>query len=128
MGLFSNPVTLSDDGGTTTDRTFEFRAQLIDSKTTGGDYIETAADAAAKSLFVVKHDMRSTAPRHLLQRSVRKHPVAETDNDDLLPITINLTIVANEAFSEAEIQEEVNLLLDAAEESNFVKGMQTGLI
>jgi hypothetical protein len=128
MALFTNPVILSDDGGTTTDRTFSYRRQLSDPKIIGADWIETGADPAAKSLLTVKHDIRSKTPRHLLQRTVWKHPAAETDNDDLMQITINFTCVANEAFSVAEIQEEINILKDAIEEDDFVLGMLNALL
>lgn len=128
MGLFTNPVILSDDGGTTTDRSFAYRRQLADPKIIGADYVESAADPAAKSLLTVKHDVRTSSPRHLLQRTVRKHPAADTDSDDLLPITVNITVTCSELFSEAEIQEELNITLDAAQQPNFVKGIQNALI
>lgn len=130
MGLFSNPVTLSDDGGTTTDRTFDFRGTLPALKTgyRGGDYLETAAALAAMSMFTIKHDMRTSIIRNLCQRSVRLHPAADTETDDLYLVTFNLTAVASNLFTEAELQPELNLLLDAAEESNFLKGMRAGMV
>lgn len=125
MGLFTNPVALTD--GTDT-RTFAYRAQLADVKSVGADYIESAASSAAKSLLVVKHDMRTATIRNLLQRTTKVHPAADTDTDDLLPITVNFTVTAHESFSEAEIQKEVNILLDALAEANVVKSMRSGII
>jgi hypothetical protein len=125
MGLFTNPVAVSD--GTDT-RTFAYRAQLSNVKTVGADYIESAASSAAKSLIVVKHDLRTPIVRNLLQRTHRVHPEADTDSDDLKAITVNLTITAHEDFSEAEIQKEVNILVELVGEANFVKSMRSGII
>lgn len=125
MGLFTNPVTLTD--GVDTTRIFSFRAQRADTKSVVGDYIEDGPSIAEESLLVVKHDTRSV-PRHLLQRSTKRHPAANTGDAILLPITINFTMTADRAFTAAELQTELNILIDAAQEANFVSGMLSGKI
>lgn len=125
MGLFSNPVVLTD--GVDATRNFSFRAQRADTKSTVGDYIEDSSQPiAAESLLVVKHDTRSV-PRHLLQRSIKRVPTSATDGVRK-QITANLTITADAAFTDAEIQTEVNILIDAAQESGFVLGMLSSKI
>jgi len=123
MGLFTNPVTLTD--GVDVTRIFSFRAQRADSKSVVGDYIEEGPAIAEESLLVVKHDSRNT-PRHLLQRSTKRRPAANAADTPLLPITINVTITADAAFTPAEIQTELNITIDACQEANFVSGMLSG--
>lgn len=124
MGLFANPVTLTD--GVDTTRIFSFRAQRSDTKQIVGDYIEDGPSIAEESLLVVKHDTRGV-PRHLLQRSTKRCPSANSDGVRL-PITVNLTITADKAFTPAELQTELNILIDAAQEANFVLGMLSSKI
>lgn len=126
MGLFTNPVVLTD--GVDVTRNFSFRAQRSDTKSIVGDYIEDSSQPiAAESLLVVKHDTRST-PRHLLQRSINRRPAAWAATEPLAPITLNLTITANKAFTAAELQTELNILIDAAQEANFVNNMLSSMI
>lgn len=125
MGLFSNPVVLTD--GVDVTRNFSFRAQRADTRSIVGDYIEDSSQPiAAESLLVVKHDTRSV-PRHLLQRTIKKVPAANTDGVRK-QVTVNLTITADPAFTDAEIQTEVNILIDAAQEAGFVLGMLSSKI
>lgn len=125
MGLLANPVTLSD--GVDVTRIFSFRAQRSDPKSVVGDYIEEGPSIAECSLLTVKHDMRST-PRHLFQRSTKRRPAANAAETPLLPITINVTITADAAFTAAEIQTELNIAIDACQEANFVAGLLSGKI
>jgi hypothetical protein len=124
MGIFTNPVTINDG---TDDHIFAYRRQLADSNIIGSDYVESAADPASKSTLTVKHDVRSSVPRHLLQRSVYKIPAADPDGV-LRRITVNITITAHELFSEAEIQPEVTLTRAGAGVANFVKSNMSCLI
>jgi hypothetical protein len=124
MGIFTNPVVLNDG---TDDRTFSYRRQLAEINIIGSDYVEAAADPAAKSLLSVKHDARSSVPRHLFQRSVYKIPAADPDGV-LRRITVNVTITAHELFSEAEIQPELNIARAGAGVTNFVKSNMSCLI
>lgn len=120
MGLFTNPVVLND--GVDATRNFSFRSQRNDPKSIVGDYIEDASQPiAANSLLVVKHDTRAV-PRHLLQRIIDRIPAANTLGQRKR-ITVNLTITADPEFTDAEVQTEVNILIDAAQESGFVAGM-----
>lgn len=125
MGLFANPVTLTD--GVDTTRIFSFRAQVADTKSIIGEYIEDGPSIAENSLLVVKHDSRSTTPRHLLQRKTNRKPAAATA-DTLLPITVNVTFTGSNLFSAAEWQTELNIVIDAMQESNFLSGMLSGKI
>jgi len=132
MALFTNPVVLSDDGGSTTDRSFSFLYQdPSDPKSISGIWLEDAADPTAESQLVVKHDQRTLGNgfrRDLLSRRVKLHPAADTETDDLQPVTINLTVTADTRFSTAELQSELNILIDALEESGFVAGFRGGKI
>jgi uncharacterized protein YfdQ (DUF2303 family) len=125
MGLFSNPVTLTDG---TDDRIFAYRGPLPDLKIRGGDYIESAAAIAAKSLITIKNDIRTSVIRNLVQRTIRLHPAADTETDDLYPVTLNFTVVASELFTEAELQPELNVLLDALAEANVLKNLRSGVV
>lgn len=125
MSLFANPVTLNDG---TNARIFAYRGPLSDSKIRGGDWIESAAAIAAKSLFTIKNDIRTPVIRNLVQRTVRLHPAADTETDDLYPVTINFTLVAHELFTETELQPEVNLMLDALVEADVIKSLRSGVV
>lgn len=132
MALFTNPVVLSDDGGTTTDRSFSFLSQDVSNpNAVTGIWVEDSANPTAESKLVIKHDQRTLKSgfrRDLLQRSVKRHPAADTETDDLQLITINVTVTADSRFSAAEIQEELNIAVDALEESGFVAGLRIGKI
>jgi hypothetical protein len=132
MPIFTNPVVVSDDGGSTTDRSFSFLNQDVSNpNAVTGVWIEDAADVSAESKVVIKHDQRTLAKgfgRDLLQRRVLKHPAADTETDDLQPLTLNLTITGDKRFSTAEIQAELYLLIDLAEESGFLAGLRQGKI
>lgn len=114
MGLFTNPVVLD------TAHTFSYRGQVFDKKSVIGEYIESAATIAAESLIKVKHDPNGAAPRHLLQRSIKRVPAAGSAGD-LRRITVNFTVVADPLFTDSEVSEETAILIDALGEANFVK-------
>lgn len=125
MGLFTNPVTISDG---TSDHIFNYYRQLPDTKYIGAEYIEEAADPAARSNLIVKHDLNGPVPRHLFQRNCWVHPAADTDSDDLQRITWNITGMFHPLFSEAEIQLQKNIAINATLVANFVKSIQRNLI
>lgn len=125
MGLFSNPVTLNDGVGS---RIFGYRGPLPDVKIRGGDYIESAAALAAKSLITIKNDIRTPVIRNLVQRTIRLHPAADTETDDLYPVTFNFTMVAHELFAATELQPEFVLMLDALQEANVVANLRLGIV
>lgn len=118
MGLFTNPVTLD------TNHIFSYRGQVYDKKSSIGEYIETAATIASESLIKVKHDPNGAAPRHLLQRSVKRVPAAGVAGE-LKRITVNFTVVADPLFTDTEVSEETAILIDALGEANVIKGMLT---
>jgi hypothetical protein len=124
MGLFTNPVTFNDG---TDDRIFSLRGPLMDPKSRGGDYIESAAALAAKSLLTVKSDLKTPILRCLFQRSIRLHPAADTETDDLYPVTFNYTVVAHEMFTDLELQPEHNVLAAAIATASFIKNLRSGL-
>lgn len=126
MGLFTDPVTLID--GAAASRTFHFRNQEPNDRSLIGVYIEPAAESDEKSKIIVKHDQKSPVPRHLLQRSTYVHPSGNTDDNEKKLITVNLTVVASDEFSDAEIESELIILLDAIDESGFLSNMRNHMI
>lgn len=125
MPLFTNPVTLNDGSA---NRVFSFRGQIPDSKSIVGSWIEPAAAIEANSELVVKHDTSGNTPRHLLQRSTYVHPSANTEDTALKRITVNVTIQAANDFTDAEIQKEVNLIIDALAESSWLANFRRSMI
>lgn len=124
MGLFTDPVVLNDGAG---DRTFSFRAQQPDNKSLVGDYIEDAAALAEESLLVVKHDLKSTAPRHLLQTTIMAVPAAGVAGV-YERITINTTVTAHKLFTVAEVSPQFVLHQDALAEASFIANFLSGKI
>lgn len=87
MLFATNPVTINDG---TADHIMSFRAQLNDSKSVVGEWVEPAADTSEESKIVIKHDSSSaTVRRRLIQRRVMK----TTTTRGLRPITVNTTVV-----------------------------------
>lgn len=126
MGLFTNPVVLTD--GVDATRNFYFRAQRADAKSVVGDYIEDSSQPiAAESVLVVKHDVRKV-PRHLLQRTINRRPAAVAATEPLSKITMNFTVTADKAFTPAELQTELNILIDAISKEYFLTNMLSGMI
>lgn len=132
MALFDNPVVLSDDEGSTTDRSFSYLNQDVSNpNSVTGIWLEDAADNTAESRMIVKHDQRTLKSgfrRDLLQRTVKLHPAADTETDDLQPVTVNVTVTADSRFTTAELQGEVNMIIDALQESGFLSGFRSGKI
>jgi hypothetical protein len=119
MGLFTDPMTLNDG---TDSRIFNFRAQnLSEPGSTIGEYIEPAASAAVDSILSVKHsETKGGRKRHLLQRAAN---ISINDADDTLePLVVNLTVSRSAGHTDAQVQAEINLTLDAATETGFVAG------
>lgn len=125
MGLFTNPVVLSDG---TANHTFSFRSQKFDPKYMIGEYIEDAASIESDSKLVTKHDTTKSVTRHLLQRRVLLHPAANTEDTILEPVTVNITVTCDKAFSLAEVQPQVNILLDACTKANFLRNMLLSML
>lgn len=115
MGLFTNPVILSDGVG---NRTYTPLYQLPDSKSVIGVYTEAAAALAAESKFVIKHDISATVPRHLFQKSIYLTPAADPDSE-LRRVTMNYTLVCSKYFTAAEVLPEFVCFVDALGEANF---------
>lgn len=127
MGLLTDPVVLSDDGGVSTDRTFNFRAQLNEgSDAVVGEWIEPAAAAATQSKLVVKHTVSNAGvERHLIQRIGY---ALLPDGVTYSPIIVNLTIAHDPEMTAANVETEFNILTDAAGEANFCDNLVNGLI
>lgn len=119
MALLTTPLVLNDG---TDDHTFSYRSQQPDPKSVVGDYIEDAAPLAAESLIVVKHDKSGSVHRHLLQRKIKRLPSAAVDGV-LKRITINLTVVADPAFTAAEVEEEFAMCQELYAESGLLAGL-----
>jgi len=123
MGLFTNPVTLVD--GLAANRIFAYRSPIYDKKSVVAEYIETAASIAAGSILRIKHDPSGSAPRHLLQRTIKRAPAASPLA--LLPITVNFTVVASPLFTDAEINTEVMIVKNAILVADFTKSLLNNL-
>lgn len=126
MGLFTNPMTLIDED--VANRVFNFRAQLIETGAIVGEYIEPLADVASTSKLVVKHTTSSAGiKRHLLQR-VETFDVTADPTDGSAPIIANITISHDKRATEAQIQNQLTLLVDAVTEASFLANFVRELI
>lgn len=117
MGLFTDPIVLNDG---TNDRTFTFRNPIMESGSTGSNYVEEAASAASESVIIVKNSRSNKGSRrHLLQRS---EMVQLTDDatDGIKPIIVNITISHYPSHTEANIEKQLKLALAAAGMTGFV--------
>lgn len=121
MGLFTDPVTLD------TDRIFNYKGQEYDKRSAVGVYYEPAADIAAQSELVIKHDENGSVPRHLFQRSIMRVPAAAADGV-LRRITVNVTVVADSLFTETEVQDEVDISVSGIAQTGFVKSLLQGAL
>jgi hypothetical protein len=119
MGLFTDPLVLVDEA--VADRTFNFRAQISEPGSTVGEYIEPAASAAEDSVLVVKHSTaKNGRKRHLLQRATN---LTINDADDTLePLIVNMTVSRAAGHTDAQVQNEVTILIDALTEAGFIAG------
>lgn len=126
MGLFSDPIVLSDDGGITTARSFTFRAQLNENGSVVGELVEPAALAAEKSVLRSKHSTSNAGvERHLFQRSCRALlPDALTYS----PITVNFTVACSESMAKDTVKEQIFIALDGMSEATFQENFLNGLI
>jgi len=124
MGLFTDPVVLND--GVDPARSFSFRAQLSETGSVVGEYIEPAATAAEDSTLTVKHTTsKDGTKRHLLQRS---NSMLLPDGVTLSPIVVNFTLSHHPEMVLANVEKQVLLLIDALGEANAVKNLMLELI
>lgn len=124
MGLFTNPVTLTDG---TNNHVFEYRAQRFDARSMIGDYIEPAAAAESASLLTVKQDLTKQVQRHLVQRSIYLTPAADTESDPLR-VTINVSVTCDKKFVHTEVQPQLNIVIDGMAEANFLRNLMNGML
>jgi hypothetical protein len=124
MGMFPVPLVANDG---TDDHNYYYRGQVNDPRSKVGEWIETAAEIAAEPLVVVKHDLRSSVPRHLVSSKINVEPAANADGV-LLPITINTTITANKAFSVAELELEFTKHLDVLGTTDLIKSLRSAML
>jgi len=118
MGLFTDPLVLVDED--TNNRTFNFRAQLSEPNAIVGEYIEPAAAIASTSKLVVKHTTSAGGlKRHLLQR-VETFDKTADPTDGSAAIVVNLTISHDPLATNAQIQNQLTLMIDALSESSFL--------
>lgn len=121
MGLFSNPVVLTDG---TTPASFAFRAQVADKFATVGEWIEPAGNLSANSKLVIKHTTSKNQVRRLLQVTGE----FALPDGTLKPIVINFTINAHPFHTIAQIESRCKYLKDAIEEVGFYPNFCRGLI
>lgn len=123
MGLFTSPVTFTVN---TVARIFSFRAQLPDTKSVVGEWVETAASLASASKLVVKHDATSkTAVRSLLKYSCNK---TIADNLTLKPMTVNFTLICHPEHTAAQQDEVMEMMAQAVAAQGFRDGFSQKLI
>jgi len=126
MGLFTDPLVLVDED--VASRTFNFRAQLSELNAIVGEYVEPAASIAATSKLVVKHSTSSNGiKRHLLQR-VETFDLTADPTDGSAPVVINLTISHAKEATDAQVQNQLTLMIDAVSEVNFLENFMRELI
>lgn len=125
MGMFpANPAVISDG---TNNHSYYFRGQLNDSRSKIGEYIESAATVAAEPLIVVKHDMKSAVPRHLVSSKINKVPTGATDGV-FKGITINTTIVADKSFTVDDINLEFTKHRNVLALTDLVKNLLASMV
>lgn len=129
MGLFTTPLALNDG---VVARTFNFKGQLTDQKGgLAGEYYEPAAASAVDSKITIRHTSSKNQKRHLLQR-VENESVTTvtcgTSCSSYEPVIVNITISHGYSNTDAFIEKQVKLAIDAAMEANFTSGMTHGLI
>lgn len=126
MGLFTDPLVLTDEAAAS--RTFNFRAQLSEPNAIVGEYVEPAAEIAAGSKLVVKHTTSAKGiKRHLLQRAETFDLTADpTDGSEA--VVINLTVSHHPLATDAQVQNQLTLMIDAASEVNFLENLMRELI
>lgn len=120
MGLFTSPVTFTVN---TVARIFNFRAQLPDSKSVVGEWIEPAAAISAASKFTIKHDDSSkTIERGLIKYTCNK---VIADGVTLKPITVNFTVIRHAEHTAAQVDEAMEMMSVATSSdttrANFVQ-------
>lgn len=126
MGLFTDPLVLVDED--TNNRTFNFRAQLSEPNAIVGEYTEPAAEIASDSKLVVKHTTSAAGlKRHLLQRTETFDLTADP-TDGSAPIVLNLTISHHKLATDAQVQNQLTLLVDALLEVDFLDKFMRELI
>lgn len=97
MGLFASSQVINDG---TSDRTFDFRAQIPNPKSIVGEYIESA-NTADQSTLTAKHELGSSR----VQRSVLQHRIlADVDTEGTTePITVNLSVAYDKRHSTTDV-------------------------
>jgi len=121
MGIFTDPVTV------VTDRTFTYVKQVADNKSAIFTWIEFAASVGEKSQLIIKQSRKRDIIRFLLKRSCLKTlSPAPTTGDLLKSADWNLTYTGDSRITEAQAQEELDIILALAQEANFVKNALHG--
>lgn len=123
MGLFTNPVTFTVN---TIARIFNYRAQLPDSKSVVGEWIEPSAAASAASKMTIKHDPTSaTLARSLFKVSCMK-PIA--DGVTLKPMTVNISFFRHPEHTAVQSDDILELATTAAGTESFRTNFAQGQI
>lgn len=123
MSLFTSPVTFTVN---TVARIFNFRAQLPDSKSVVGEWIEPSAALSAASKILVKHDPTSNT----LSRSLLKYSCMKTvaDGVTLKPMTVNISFFRHPEHTAAQSDEVLELATVAANSDAFRTNFAQGQI
>ena len=122
MSLFTNPQVVSDG---TVDRTFNFRSQINDKKSSiiASEWVEPAASLATQSRLVIKHDESAKSQRRRLLQHVEYLPIAD---GTLKAATVNITITHHPEHAEASLVKlamiPINLFKIAGSVASFLRG------
>lgn len=121
MPIFSDPVTVK------TNRTFTFVNQTSDSKSIITLWEEFTAAIAAQSRLIIKQSRKRSIVRFLLKRTATHTLVPAPASGSLTAAADwNLTYAGDIRLTEAQIQEELDILLALASQSGFVGNMLHG--
>lgn len=125
MSLFTSTLVINDG---TSDRTFTFAGQLLDSASLrAGEYVEGAAEPAVASKLIARHNRaRSGQNRHLLQIAVNEE--VDSDGSNYEPIVWNLTCSHGPRTSKAQIIKQFLLMKNAMGETNFVDNFIANMV
>lgn len=121
MSLFTTPLVISDG---TANHSFSFRAQLPDTKSIVGEYIEPAAASSRQSKLIVKHDDSKAVKRRLFSRRVYRDNVS----GELKLVTINTTVTYDSSVDNATVLAECKIHQNAISETGFWNNLLLGAI
>lgn len=121
MGIFSDPVTFNDG---TSDHIFNYRAQIPESNSIVGEWIEPLSSSSVDSKILIKHTVtKAGTERHLVQHSEN---VLLADGVTYEPVVVNLSVSHSPSHPEAAlllVEKRAVASFTDANLGNLVKGL-----